>query len=65
MSHPDLFDVDPAAGYLGVSASYLNKLRVSGGGPRFAKLGSRVRYRRVDLDAWLESRLVTSTSEAR
>jgi len=36
---------------------------VTGEGPRYSKLGGSVRYRRCDLDAWLESRLVSSTSE--
>jgi len=38
--------------------------RVKGFGPPYCKLGGAVRYRRVDLDAWLASRLVLSTSAA-
>jgi predicted DNA-binding transcriptional regulator AlpA len=53
-----------AAEYLGVLESFLEKRRVYGGGPRFAKIGRGVAYRRADLDAWIESRLRESTSEA-
>lgn len=53
-----------AADYLGLKKSTLEALRVRGNGPKYAKLGNRVRYRRVDLDSWLESKLVSSTSEA-
>jgi hypothetical protein len=51
-----------AALYLGLSTSTLNRLRVQGGGPRYAKLG-RILYRRVDLDAYVNARLRNSTSE--
>lgn len=55
-----------AATYLGVAASTLNKLRCSGGGPRFAKLGPRlVVYDRADLDAWVANSLYRSTSDYR
>lgn len=52
-----------AAAYVGLSYSTLTKLRLTGGGPPFIKLGARVVYRISDLDAWLESRKQTSTSE--
>lgn len=58
-----------AATYTRMGKASLERLRVTGGGPRFArlganKLGSSVRYRRSDLDEWIASRLVSSTSEA-
>jgi excisionase family DNA binding protein len=53
-----------AATYLGLSKPYLEKLRCSGGGPRFAKLGRRVVYRVSDLDTWLENHIKISTSAA-
>jgi excisionase family DNA binding protein len=52
-----------AAALVGLSIPTLNKLRVYGGGPSFLKLGRAVRYRRTDLDTWLQSRLRGSTSE--
>jgi excisionase family DNA binding protein len=58
-----LLDTEEAAARLKLSASYLEKLRVRGGGPTFATLGRKVRYRVCDLDAWAEARLASSTSE--
>ena len=52
-----------AAAIIGLSVSTLNKLRCSGGGPAFLKLGRAVRYKPVDLKDWLDSRRVISTSE--
>ena len=50
-----------AAGRLGVSSSYLNKLRVTGGGPPFLKIGARVAYDQADLVTWLEAQKRTMT----
>lgn len=52
-----------AAAYLGLSASTLAKLRLSGRGPTFCKLGRRVVYRQADLDAYLEASRRNSTSD--
>ena len=52
-----------AASYLGLSVSTLNKLRLTGSGPRYYKLGRAVRYRIADLDEWAEQRRTTSTSD--
>lgn len=53
-----------AATYLRVSKSYLDKLRVYGGGPRFLRPGKRkILYRKSDLNAWLASQSFDSTSE--
>ena len=57
-------DTARAADYLGLSKTYLDKLRCFGGGPRFAKIGRRVIYRVSDLDAWLEQHMRGSTSDA-
>lgn len=55
--------VDAAASHIGLSVSTLNKLRVFGGGPVFLKLGRRVAYDVVDLDAWLATKRRRSTSD--
>ena len=52
-----------AATHIGVSKSFLNKLRCAGGGPIFIKLGRRVVYTPGDLDAWLNARRRASTSD--
>ena len=54
-----------AASYLGLSSSFLEKLRVYGGGPSFYKLGRAILYRSIDLDVWLESHRRESTSHVR
>lgn len=54
---------DEAAAYLGVSNSLLEKLRVRGDGPAYAKVGARVIYLREDLDTFIRGRRVHSTSE--
>lgn len=47
-------------------AKTLANQRIKGGGIPFLKLGRRVRYRQEDIDAWLESApLLTSTSETK
>jgi hypothetical protein len=54
-----------AADRLGVSASYLNKLRMTAGaGPVFLRLGVTVRYRNADINAWLEAQARASTTDA-
>jgi predicted DNA-binding transcriptional regulator AlpA len=52
-----------AAEILRLSQRTLERFRVSGLGPRFVKAGHSVRYREADLDAWVASRVVESTSE--
>ena len=56
--------VKGASDYTGLSCSTLNKLRCSGEGPRFAKIGRRVVYDVVDLNSWLAKHLKMSTSDA-
>jgi predicted DNA-binding transcriptional regulator AlpA len=52
-----------AARALGVSPSYLNQLRVKGGGPPYSKIGNRiVVYDEVDLRDWAKAHLRQSTS---
>lgn len=52
-----------AAQYVGLSRSYLEKKRLTGGGPRYAKLGTRVVYDVNDLDAWVNARMRSHTAE--
>ena len=57
------FRTSDAAAYCGCSKSTLEKLRCTGGGPAFIKLGRTVVYDTADLDAWLASRRRLSTSD--
>ncbi len=62
---PKLLNVNEAADRLGVSVSYLNKLRmISGAGPVFIRMGTRCCYDPADLTAWIESQKRTSTTDA-
>jgi predicted DNA-binding transcriptional regulator AlpA len=52
-----------AAVYVGLGIPTLEKLRLTGGGPAFVRLGVRaVGYDVEDLDRWIEQRKRTSTS---
>ena len=50
-----------AARLLGLAPKTLARYRCTGRGPVFCRFGNRVRYRRVDLDDWAETRLRAST----
>jgi len=52
-----------AAAHLRVSKSLLEKLRVSGRGPEYQKLGKIVTYTLEALDSWANARKRNSTSE--
>ncbi len=54
---------EQVAEYFGIAVSTLEKLRVSGNGPRFIKFGRRVLYAVADLDAYVEARQRSSTSD--
>jgi excisionase family DNA binding protein len=59
-----LYDTKEAAEYLGgIKPNTLEGWRVKGVSPRFVKCGRLVRYKIEDLDAYLESRTRSSTSE--
>ena len=53
-----------AAHYLSLSYRTLEKMRLTGNGPRFRKHGRYVRYHIADLDIWSEGRRKNSTSDA-
>ena len=52
-----------AALNLRLSERTLERLRVTGTGPRFVRAGRSVRYRETDLEVWIASCVVGSTSE--
>ena len=59
-----VLDTKETAARVRLSKPTLERLRLTGNGPPFVKLGRAVRYRATDVDDWLASRLVRSTSEA-
>ncbi|BCG91414.1 helix-turn-helix transcriptional regulator [Mesorhizobium sp. 131-2-1] len=55
---------DGAALRVGLSVSTLEKLRLTGDGPEYIKLGRAVVYKPEDLDAWIDGNRRKSTSVA-
>ena len=54
-----------AAGFLGLTPRFLEMRRFNGNGPPHIRISSRcVRYLMSDLQAWVEERRRTSTSDA-
>ena len=60
-----LLNTEESANYVGLGVHRLEKLRISGGGPEFIKLGRSVRYERAALDSWIAASRRRSTSEAK
>jgi len=52
-----------AACELRLSERTLERLRLTGDGPKFIKASRRVLYRLEDLETWIASRVRSSTSE--
>jgi predicted DNA-binding transcriptional regulator AlpA len=48
-----------AAAFINSSKSTLAKLRLSGAGPKFVRIGRVIRYRQMDLDSWMERSLTS------
>ena len=56
--HQDTLTPKQAGRYIGISEAALRLWRAEGKGPRYFKAGEKlVRYRRADLDLWIEARL--------
>jgi predicted DNA-binding transcriptional regulator AlpA len=53
-----------AAAYLGLGKSTLDKMRVTGIGPAFIKIGKRVVYDPADLEAWSAQHKRSNTSQS-
>ena len=54
-----------AADFLGYTMRALQNWRVRGGGPTYVKVSTRsIRYRRRDLNDWVESKLAEHTTGA-
>jgi predicted DNA-binding transcriptional regulator AlpA len=58
-----LIDTKELARRLSITEVYARQMRLSGNGPPFVKIGSRVRYALADVDAWLRLRTRQSTSD--
>jgi len=67
-SDPDywnaLINEQLAAEFLGLTVRTVQAMRQRGDGCRFIRLSSRcIRYRRIDLKAWADARMRSSTSD--
>ena len=64
-AHPDALLFTVEVGFLtGLSPRSIEAPRLRGGGPVFIQVTPKaVRYRRRDLDAWLDARVRKSTSD--
>lgn len=59
----EFLSTNQSAEQLRVSPRTLEKYRVTGGGPKFFKIGRLVYYTPQTLEEWTASRLRTSTSD--
>lgn len=64
MTETDYIDAQETADLIRRPASTLAYWRHRGEGPRYAKVGRRVLYRRSDVLAWLESQFEGSARKA-
>lgn len=62
-SLPDLMTTEQLAKCLEMRPGTLCNWRVKGCGPVFTTVGNLIRYRRRDVEAWLDGRTRTSTSD--
>lgn len=58
-----LLTPDEASRYLQVSRSWLDKSRVYGGGPRFCRIGRRIRYHPDELSSFVAANVRSRTHE--
>ena len=60
----ELIDEKAAGDFLGITDRTMQTMRQRGGGPRYVSISARcLRYRRIDLKTWADSRLRSSTSD--
>lgn len=64
MSSRELLTTEEAAELYGLSQSTLRKWRCAGRGPRFTRVGAAVRYKKAELEAYVEGRTFDNTTQA-
>jgi predicted DNA-binding transcriptional regulator AlpA len=65
MSEKPFLDEKQLATTLNISVASARRWRLLRQGPKFLKIGSSVRYRPEDIDAWLDSRPTGGEPKAR
>ena len=64
ISNAALWDENKAAKYLGLTPRTMQQWRWSGSGTRYVRVSGRcIRYRPEDLDAFVQTRIVSSTAD--
>lgn len=63
MSNPQLWTPEQFGAFAQLSADQVKKLRVSGDGPPFIKIGREVRYIPRKVEHWIVERTKQSTKE--
>ncbi len=60
-----LINEKAAAKFLNLTTRSMQAMRQRGGGSRFIRISARcIRYRRIDLKAWADARMRSSTSDS-
>lgn len=59
-----LLDTNEVAGILGLKAQSIRLMRLRGSGPKFCRIGSRVRYLESDVHSFICARRFDSTADA-
>jgi predicted DNA-binding transcriptional regulator AlpA len=60
----DIDNTEGTAAYLAMTPKGLRNLRYRGEGPPACKVGALVRYRRADVDHWLDEHVDTGLPDA-
>lgn len=60
----EVMDEFALAEFLGLTVATLRKWRWLRSGPKFVKVGRLIRYRKADIDAWLDQQTVTTREVA-
>ena len=63
LSEKSVLTEKEAAQIYSVSGSFLQKGRMRGNGPTFSRVGTRIYYKRADLEAFFTGQQFTSTAE--
>ena len=57
-SEANTLSLQQASQYIGVSSAALRSWKREGKGPSFFRAGKLLKYRKCDVDAWIEAQLV-------
>lgn len=63
MSENELLTTEQLAELLGLRTNTIEGWRLKGQGPRFCKLGRSIRYRRSDVEDWINDNIYQNTSQ--